>query len=154
MDAATKRAVLSAAQRQAEGRPVSLSDRSFWRQHGMPDISIRRDIMARANAVNEGSSAAILGEWHGTLGSLFSGSGYPTDQGEGGPVDTETGRIFARFSFENAAGDTVYRSWAGSFDWDTDLQDVIDSIGAAIDDMEGHYGLSHGSLVAESLLIF
>lgn len=154
MDAAIQRAVLAAGRRLAEGRPVNIADGAFWRQHGMPDISVRQDVLARASALEHGSQSAIMGDWFGTVSSLFDGTGFPAGSGGGGPVDTDDARVHIRFSFEDQFGNVVYRSWSGVYDWGTDLSEIYSDLTDAIDNMERGYGLSGGMLVAESLIIY
>lgn len=154
MDQATKRMVLAALNASVSGRTIELSDRSFWSQFGLPTMAVRREVLERAATLADAANQAVLGGWFGTIGGLFSGTAYPAGDGDGGPVDSGSARVFSRIAFTDDMGNITYKSWAQTFDWGTSLDEIRQAINDAITTMEEQYGIGEGALLEESLIIY
>lgn len=87
-------------------------------------MDMRRDIVSRATALEGGATQSILGDFTGTIGGVFSGTGYPAGDGDTGPLDSPDATVYARLALVTQTGDIAIRTVSGHWDWNDSLEDV------------------------------
>jgi hypothetical protein len=149
-----QRATLAIRDVIAQGGRVLRSSRAFWARYGFPPLEQRTQAITTARELLSVANEIEAGSIRGTIAQALTDAGLPTDDLSGGLTGGVNATVYFRAEYTTARGTQAFRSFRLELPWYTSLDQIADSLESYIDDAGDSYGMSGGSLVSGSMVVY